>query len=127
MQKVIIQGKVEKKDKKKFKIKAHKPTEIDVDIEILDDGDYQVDKLSVDELPATMGDGKTAIKWLNNFSIKKGKDFINQPYKVTIPGLGNRPVVIIDNNSKGNPYYFSGSVTNDTIELSDGDPGIGQT
>jgi len=125
--KVIIQGKVEKKDKKKFKVKAHKSTELDADIEIVDDGDFIVDKLSVDELPAKMNDGKTDIHWLNNFAIKKGKDYINQTYRVTIPGLGNRPVVIVDNNSNGNPYYFTGPVVDDTIELSDGDPGIGQT
>jgi hypothetical protein len=126
-QKTIIQGKVEKKDKKKFKVKAHKPTEVDADIEIVDEGDYQVDKLSVDDLPAIMPDGKTKIVWLNNFSIKKGNDYINQPYKVTIPGLGKKQIVIIDNNSNGNPYNFTGPVVNDTIELSDGDPGIGQT
>ncbi len=126
IKKTIIEGKVEKKEKKKFKVKAHKSTEIDADIEIVDDGDYQVDKLSVDDLPDAMNDGKP-IRWFNNFAIKKGKDYINQPYKVTIPGLGRARVVIVDNNSNGYPYYFTGPVVNDTIELSDGDPGIGQT
>ena len=34
-------------------------------------------------------------------------------------------VVIVDNNSHGNPYYYTGPTDNDTIVLSDGDPGIG--
>ena len=122
--KVVIQGKVEKHSNKKFKIKAHKNTEADADIEIADEGDYQVDKLSIDELPATMSDG-ASITWLNNFAIKKNDNYINQPYKVTIPGLGKGRVVILDNNSNGAPYYFTGAVKNDTIELSDGDPAIG--
>lgn len=126
--KVVIQGKVEKHntDKKKFKVKAHKPHEVDADIEIVDDGDFQVDKLSVDDLPAAMSDG-APITWLNNFAIKKGSDYINQRYKVTIAGLGKGRVVLLDGNSAGNPYYFTGPVTNDSIELSDGDPAIGQT
>ena len=125
--KVVIQGNVEKKSNKKYKIKAHKGTEVDADIDILEDGDFQVDKLSVDGLPATMYDGK-AIRWLNNFAIKKGNAYINQPYKVTIPGLVQGKVVILDNNSvNGQPYYFTGSVTNNTIQLSDGDPAVGVT
>lgn len=124
--KVVIQGKVEKHSNKKFKVKAHKNTEADADIEIVDDGDFVVEKLDVEGLPATMNDG-SAIKWLNNFAIKKGSDYINQRYKVTIPGLGKGRVVLIDNNSNGYPYYFTGPVTNDTIELSDGDPAIGSS
>lgn len=124
--KVVVHGKVEKQSNKKFKIKGDKRTEVDTEIEILEDGEYEVEKLSVDELPDTMPDG-ASIRWLNNFAIKKGKDYINQPYKVTIAGLGKGRVVILDNNSEGKPYYYTGSVVNDTIELSDGDPGIGQT
>jgi hypothetical protein len=124
--KVVIEGKVEKSNNKKFKIKAHKGSEVDADIDIADDGDYQVDKLSVDGLPATMEDG-TAITWLNNFAIKKGGNYINQSYKVTIPGLVKGKVVILDNNSNGRPYYFTGDVTNGAIELSDGDPAIGSS
>lgn len=122
--KFVIANKVEKHGNKKFKVKAHKNTEVDADIEIADDGDYQVDKLSVDGLPATMSDGKS-ITWLNNFAIKKGDNYINQPYRVSISGLGRGRVVILDNNCNGSPYYFTGAVNNDTIELSDGDPGIG--
>ncbi len=129
LKKVVIQGKVDKQSSnKKFKVRIQKSTEVDTDIEILEDGEYEVDKLSVDELPKAMPDG-TPIHWLNNFAVRrKGKEeYINQPYKVTIPGLGKGRVVILDNNSEGKPYYFTGAVVNDTIELSDGDPGIGQT
>jgi len=126
--KVVIDNKVEKQSKKKFKVKAHKGTEVDIDIEIEDDGDYVVEKLSVDDLVENVKTiNGNAITWLNNFAIKKGSNYINQRYKVTIPGLGNKKVVIIDNNSHGNPYYYTGPVANDTIELSDGDPAIGTT
>ena len=124
--KVVVPGKVEKQSNRKFKIKTQKSNEKDVDIDIVDDGEYDVEKLSVDEVPTTMSDGKT-ITWLNNFAIKKGNSYINQPYKVKIVGLGSKPVVILDNNSDGKPYYFTGPIVDDTIELSDGDPGIGQT
>jgi len=124
--KVVVQGKVEKQGNKKFKIKTQRNSEKDVEIDIVDDGNYDVEKLSVDDLPATMPDGKT-ITWYNNFAIKKGGNYINQPYKVKIEGLGSRSIVILDNNSEGRPYYFTGTVVDDTIELSDGDPGIGHT
>jgi hypothetical protein len=72
-----------------------------------------------------MSDG-TAIRWFNNFAIKKNGQYINQKYKVMIAGLsnsGNSRIVIFDGN--GNPYYYTGDVVNDTIELTDGDPGVG--
>ena len=123
--KVIIQGKVEKQSNKKYKVKAYKKDEVDIDIEIDDEGDYEVDKLSVDGLPETIDDNP--IKWLNNFAIKKAGNYINQNYKVRIPGLGRGRVVLIDNNSHGNPFYYTGPVEDDTIVLSDGDPAIGTT
>ncbi len=124
--KVVVPGKVEKQSNKKFKVKANKSSEVDIEIEIAEDGVYEVEKLSVDDLPTTMNDGK-AITWLNNFAIKKGGNYINQAYKVKIAGLGGSQVVILDNNSEGKPYYFTGTITNDTIDLSDGDPAIGKT
>ena len=123
--KVVIAGKVDKANSKKFKIRKDKAYEIDVDIEIDEDGDYIVDKLSVDGLPATMHDG-TAIRWFNNFAIKKNGQYINQPFKVTIAGIsnmGNSRLVIFDGN--GNPYYYTGDIVNDTFELTDGDPSVG--
>ena len=131
-EKIVILGKVEKKkdkdgkeSKKKFKIKKDKPNEIDIDIEIEDDGTYEVDKLSVDGLPTEI-DGQP-ITWLNNFAIKKAGNYINQRYFVTLPGVGSKRVVIVDNNSHGVPYFYTGPVDNEVIILSDGDPGIGVT
>ena len=123
--KVIVPGKVQKDSNRKFKIKKDKSDEVDVDIEIEEDGDYQVDKFSVDGLPTHMYDG-IKIRWLNNFGIKKNGQYINQKYKVTIPGLSNRGdsrLVIFDGN--GDPYYYTGTITGDTFELTDGDPAGG--
>lgn len=123
--KVVVPGKVQPINSKKFKIKKDKDSEVDVDVEILEDGTYEVDKLSVDGLPATMHDG-TAIRWLTNFAIKKNGQYINQRYLITIPGLANRGasrLAIFDGN--GNPYYYTGDITGDTFELTDGDPAGG--
>lgn len=123
--KVVVPGKVQKNSSKKFKIKKDKDSEIDADIEIVDDGDYEVDKLSVDGLPTKMNDG-TPIRWFNNFAIKKNGQYINQKYKVTIAGIssmGSSRLVIFDGN--GDPYYYTGAIINDTFELTDGDPSVG--
>jgi hypothetical protein len=130
--KTIITGKVQKDNSssRKFKISKHKDSEVDADIEIEEDGDYVVDKLSVDDLPTTMNDG-TVIRWFNNFAIKKNGQYINQSFKVTIAGLSavrsaNKKVVIFDGNTNnGKPYVFEGDITNDTLELTDGDPAVG--
>ena len=125
--KVVVPGKVQKSNNKKFKIQKDKDSEVDVDIEIEEDGDYEVDKLSVDGLPTNMYDGN-GIRWFNNFAIKKNGQYINQPYKVTIPGLSSiapSRLVIFDGN--GDPYYYTGAIVNDTFELTDGDPGAGQS
>jgi len=122
--KVVVPGKVNKFSNKKYKIDKGKNSEVDLTIEIEEDGDYIVEKLSIDGLPTTMKDGKT-IHWLNNFGIKKAGQYINQRYLVTVPGIGNAQVVIYDGN--GDPYYYTGKVTNDTFELTDGDPAIGKT
>jgi hypothetical protein len=124
--KVVVPGKVEK-DKnnlKKHKIKSHKADESDLTIELTGDGDYEVEKLSVDGLPAAMIDGKP-IRWLNNFYIKKNGQHINERFFVTIPDIGSSRLVIYDGN--GNPYYYTGEIKNNTFELTDGDPGIGRS
>lgn len=123
--KVVIKGKVEKKDKKKFKVKAHKKHEVDFEIEIEEDGDYEVEKLSVDDLPKEI-EGKP-ITWLNHFAVKKAGKYIKQKYKVKIQGLGNKRVVIVDTSNNGAPYFYTDPVENDTLMLFDGDPGIGHT
>jgi len=123
--KIVVANKVQKNNSKNFKIKKDKDFEIDADIEIEDDGVYEVDKLSVEGLPTTMTDG-TSIRWFNNFAIKKNGQYINQKYKVKIAGLsslGNSRVVIFDGN--GNPYYYTGAIVDDTLELTDGDPAVG--
>jgi len=123
--KVVVSNKVQKNNSKSFKIGKDKPFEIDADIEIDDDGTYEVDKLSVDGLPTAMNDG-TPIRWFNNFAIRKNGQYINQKYRVKIAGLsslGKSRVVIFDGN--GNPYYYTGAVVDDTIELTDGDPAVG--
>lgn len=123
--KVVVPGKVQQNSSKKYKIKKDKDSEVDVDIEIEEDGTYEVDKLSVDGLPTHMHDG-TAIRWFNNFAIKKNGQYINQKYKITIPGIssmGSSKLVIFDGN--GDPYYYTGPIINDTFELTDGDPAAG--
>ena len=122
--KVVVPGKV-KKDKdnnKKYKIEKDKVSESDITIDIVDDGDYDVEKLSVEGLPANMVDGNP-ITWINNFSIKKNGQYINQRFFVTIPNIGSSNKIIFDGN--GNPYYYTGEIKNNRFELTDGDPAIG--
>lgn len=123
--KVVVAGKVQRNNGRKFKIQKDKDSEIDVDVEIEEDGAYEVDKLSIEGLPTHMYDG-TPIRWFTNFAIKKNGQYINQRYKVKIPGISNMGasrLVIFDGN--GDPYYYTGAIVNDTFELTDGDPGIG--
>ena len=120
--KIVIAGKVDRLSNKKFKIKKDKDSESDAEVDIAEDGNYEVEKLSVDGLPTHMPEG-TAIRWFNNFAIKKNGQYIKQRYSVTIAGLSSVNVVICD--SSGEPQYYKGSVKDDTIELSDGDPAIG--
>ena len=134
----VIPGKVQKDNNsnKKFKIKKKddapgKPNnEVDIEIEIEDEGDYTVEKLSTDDLDTHLPDG-TEIKWFNNFAVKKGNDYINQPYKIKVPGISSmkaagRNLVIQDGNTNnGKAYIFTGLITDDTFDFSDGDPGVG--
>ena len=122
--KVIIPGKVDKdkSNPKKFKVKKDKAFESDVEIEVTGEGDYDVERLGVDGLPAKMPDG-TPIRWFNNFIIKKNGQVIKEEYFVKIPDGGASRLVIID--SRGEPYYYPGEIKNNTIELTDGDPGVG--
>ena len=122
--KVVVPGKVEKdkSNNKKYKISKDKSSESDITIELTGDGEYEVEKLSVDGLPAAMADGST-IRWFNNFAIKKNGQYINERFFVTIPDGGSSKLVIFDGN--GNPYYYTGEIKNNTIELTDGDPAGG--
>ena len=120
--KVVIPGKVDKEPNKKYKIKKDKTSESDITIELTGDGDYVVEKLSVDGLPTAMTDG-TPIRWFNNFAIKKNGQYINERFFVTIPDGGSSRLVIFDGN--GNPYYYTGEIKNNRFELTDGDPATG--
>ena len=122
--KVVVPGKVEKdkSNKKIYKISKDKSSESDITIELTGDGEYEVEKLSVDGLPTAMTDG-SPIRWFNNFAIKKNGQYINERFFVTIPDGGSSRLVIFDGN--GNPYYYTGEIKNNTIELTDGDPAGG--
>jgi hypothetical protein len=127
--KIVIPGKVDRLNHRKFRVRKDKASEVDATIEILngdsvDNGSYEIEKLSIDGLPEKM-DG-TPIRWLNNFAIKKNGQYINQRYTVTIPGLSSSTSKVVIVDGKGNLYYYPGVVVNDTIELTDGDPGTGQ-
>lgn len=119
-----VAGKVEKdkNNRKKFKIMKEKTSEEDVTIELTGDGDYEVVKLSVEGLPPAMNDGQ-AIRWFNNFAIKKNGQYINEKFYVTIPDSKGSRLVIFDGN--GNPYYYTGEIKNNTFVLTDGDPASG--
>ena len=125
--KVVVPGKVQRENSRRFKIRKDKDSEVDVDVEILEDGDFEVDKLSVEGLPTNMFDG-ALIRWLTNFSIRRNGQYINQRYRVTIPGISSQAgsrLVIFDGN--GDPYYYTGPIVNDTFELTDGDPATGMS
>lgn len=124
--KVVVSGKVNKSSSKKFRIQKEKGSEVDVDVEIEEDGAFEVDKLSIDDLPTHMHDGNP-ITWFNNFAIRKNGQYINERYKVKIAGisnLGSSRLVIYDGN--GDPYYYTGAIVDDTFELTDGDPATGK-
>lgn len=123
--KVVIKGKVKKESNRKFRIEKDEKNEIDVDIDIQEDGDYEVEKLSIEGLPARMDDGNP-IRWFNNFAIKKNGQYIKQRYTVKIAGISRiapSRLVILDSN--GQPYYYTGPIVNDTFEMTDGDPATG--
>ncbi len=96
--KVVIPGKVDRLHSKRFKIRKEKGHEVDAHIEIEEDGEYEVQKLNMDELPTHMHDG-APIRWFTHFAIHKKGQYINQKYTLTIPGLGSCKVVIYDSNS----------------------------
>ncbi|MBK8616995.1 MAG: hypothetical protein IPN96_07750 [Anaerolineales bacterium] len=122
--KTVVKDKVkqDKGNRKKYKIEKDNKSESDLTIEIVDDGDYEIEKLSIDGLPTHMADGNP-IRWINNFFIKKNGQYINQRYFVTLPPVGKSRIIIFD--GKGDPYYYTGEVKDNTIELTDGDPAMG--
>src|SRR5262245_42716246 len=104
-----ISGKVQKdnSNRKKFKVlKSNQPAsqEVDVDIEILTDGDYQVERLSLPDASVTFNG--QAVRWFTNFSIKENGNNIKKAYRVTITGLTAK---LAEKNSQLVVYYGSGS------------------
>jgi hypothetical protein len=122
----------DKDNDKKFKIdKGNQPNEVDIEIDILENGNYAVDKLKVDELEKEvpqMPDG-TPIRWFNNFSIKENGNYIKKKYTVTINDLqgklGKGSLAIYSETRTPPLYYYAGTINGDTFDLDDGDPGIG--
>ena len=124
-----VPGKVKKESDKKFKVEKDKSSEVDIDIDMLVDGHYEVDKLSLNGLPTEFPqpDGKSIpIVWYNNFSIKLNSQYVKQAYKVKISGISQRgdSILVIYDNTKG-LYEYEGNIVDDSIQLNDGDPGIG--
>ncbi len=62
--KVLRKKNFKQNQKKKFKIKAHHKKEVGIEIEVMENGDYEIEKLSVDDLPDSIDGHK--ITWLNN-------------------------------------------------------------
>jgi hypothetical protein len=124
--KKVVSGRVQKENNRRFKIQKDRPTEVDIEIDVLQEGDYHVDKLETDGLPESMPDGN-AIHWFNNFSIKKNGSYINQRYRVRITGISSMaPSKLVIFNGNGELYYYEGIIDkDDTFELTDGDPGVG--
>jgi len=129
-----VSGKVKKdpNNDRKYTIETDAAGEVDIEIELLEDGAYVVDKLQTESLPKKMPDpDSTTIRWLNNFSIQENRQNIKKKYNVRIPGLAsklrekNSRLVIYSDMQTPNLYYYQGTVQNDTFELSDGDPGVG--
>jgi hypothetical protein len=131
-----VPGKAKKdpNNNRKHTIEADGPNEVNVEIELLDDDNYEVEKLEMGGLPQTMPAPNNApIRWFNNFSIKKGGNPIKKKYKVKIPGLAsklaekNSRLVIYSETQGSNPYYYNGTISGDTFELEDGDPANGMS
>lgn len=121
-----ISGKVKKERDRTYKIEPGQGEAVAY-IEVLDDEEYVVDKLEMDQLPTHMPapDG-TKIRWLNNFSVSQDGKYIRKAYRVKIPELLNRgksQLVIYE--GAGDPYYYTGKIDGDTFELTNGDPSTG--
>jgi hypothetical protein len=121
----VVPGKAkkEKSNPRKYKIEKDKSSESDLEIELTGDGNYEVEKLSLEGLPTHMADGNP-IHWFNNFAIKKDGRYIKEKYFVTIPDPGKSRIVILD--SDGTLHYYDGEIKGNTIELTDGDPPVGR-
>jgi hypothetical protein len=120
----------ENNNNRNYKIESAEPSEVEIEIDLLEDGDYEVDKLETESLPTHMDD-KTPIHWFNNFSIRQNRAYIKKPYVVRIPHLREKlkekdsKLVIYSDTHDPKLYYYEGSIEEDTFELTDGDPAVG--
>ena len=131
-----VDGKV-KKDKEKdwiFTIETAEPDEVEIELDLLTSGNYEVDKLETETLPTHMPDpDNKPIRWFNNFSIQENNKHIKKKYNVTIPGLQsklkekNSKLVIYSDAHDPKLYYYEGAINGDTFELADGDPANGMS
>jgi len=86
-----VPGKVQNQGSGKFKIdKGDQPNEVDVDLDLPENGNYTVEKLRAhgggpNGLPEKI-DTHT-IRWFNNFSIKENGNYIKKKYIVSINNL----------------------------------------
>jgi hypothetical protein len=133
------QGKVPDKAKKdgtsnkKFRIETDRQGEVEIVIDLFEDGEYEVEKLETGTLPTKMpAPDNNPIRWFNNFSIKENGNYIKKRYKVTIPGLKEKlkekdsRLVIYSDTHKPKLYYYE-DIDGDTFELKDGDPANGMS
>ena len=131
-----VPGKAKKEGdgNRRYKIEPAEPDEVELELELLEGGNYEVEKLETESLPRRMPepDNKT-IQWFNNFSIKEHGRYISKPYKVKIPNLReklklkNSRVVIYSDTHDPKLYYYEGGLDGDTLELNDGDPATGMS
>lgn len=131
-----VPGKAKKEGdgNRRYKIETSEPQEVEIDIDLLEDGDYEVEKLETESLPTNMpAPDNKSIRWFNNFSIKEKGKYIKKRYKVTIPGLEQKlkekdsKLVIYSDTHTPKLYYYDGTIEGDTFELTDGDPANGMS
>jgi len=130
-EKRVVSGGSEKLSRKEFKIKKEKGQESEAFILFDTDVDYTVEKLSIDELPASI-DG-ISITWFVNFAIKDAEgNYVNGvTYSLLFPpGPAKAKLVIFDGTKAA---FFTGEIKDRNhknnqfkeIKLNIGDPGGG--
>jgi hypothetical protein len=130
-QKKVVSGGSEKLSRKEHRVRREKGREEDVFILFDTDVEYVVEKLSIDDLPATIN-GDT-ITWINNFSIKDSEgNYVNGvTYSLLMPpGPAKARLVIFDGATAA---YYTGEIKDRThnnkqfkeVRLNIGDPGGG--
>jgi hypothetical protein len=126
-------AKSDKVNSKEYKLKKNKPGD-EVFLLFDNDVDYDVDELSMDELPQEIDNKPVTIDWFVNFWVKyKGSEnYVNGvPYRLVFPPLAaNMKLVIFDGQRA---FYFRDEIRDRThngkpmkeVTLYIGDPGGG--